>query len=80
MGTREIIVMVAEDSRGDLDAVAEALRGKGLAVTSVIPRFRTIVGTGDEASLDAYRSVEGVERARVGETFHKPPPHEDVPA
>jgi len=57
-----VLVLVAEDSLGDIDTVVNALRKKGLRVTNVLEAAGGIV-TGLVAAdrVDALRQVPGVE-------------------
>lgn len=74
-----IVVMVEESKRENLDQVAKSLEEKGLRIEKKLPRFRTIVGTGDSSLLEHFKSTEGVEHVRQEGRYQLPPMDEKVP-
>ncbi len=74
-----IVVMVEEGQRAQIDELARTLKAAGLDVTETLPRFRTIIGTGDASILDDLRRIDGVETARAEERYQLPPGDPDVP-
>jgi hypothetical protein len=74
-----IVVMVEEGKREHLDQVAKALEEKGMRVETKLPRFRTIVGSGDSALLEKLKSTDGVETVRQEQRYHLPPMNEKIP-
>jgi hypothetical protein len=74
-----IVVMVEEGKREHLDQVAKALEEKGMRVETKLPRFRTIVGSGDRALLEKLKSTDGVETVRQEQRYQLPPMNEKVP-
>ena len=74
-----IVVMVEEHRRADLDRLATAAESKGLHVEKKLPRFRTIVGTGDRSLLEALKSIDGVEAVRPEGRYQLPPMDEKIP-
>jgi len=79
MGDVGIVVMVEEGKRENLDQVAKSLEDKGLKIEKKLPRFRTIVGTGDSSLLEHFKSTEGVETVRQEGKFQLPPMNEKTP-
>jgi hypothetical protein len=73
-----IVVMVEEGKREDLDQVAKTLESKGMRIEKKLPRFRTIVGTGDSSLLENLKSTEGVETVRPEGMYQLPPMNEKI--
>jgi hypothetical protein len=78
-GRRCIVVTVEESRRAELDRLAAAFESKGLHVQQKLPRFRTIVGTGDSSLLEELKSMDGVEAVRPEGKFQLPPMDEKIP-
>ena len=74
-----ILVMVAEDCRAQIDEIADRLEGAGLRVADKLPRFRSIVGSGDPSLIETLKSVDGVELVREERGYQLPPMDPDVP-
>jgi hypothetical protein len=74
-----IVVTVEESQRADLDGLAKTLEAKGLRVEKKLPRFRTIVGTGDSALIEELKSIPGVEAIRPEEKYQLPPMSDEIP-
>jgi hypothetical protein len=74
-----IVVTVEESHRADLDRLAKNLEAKGLHIEKKLPRFRTIVGTGDSALIEELRSMPGVEGIRPEGKYQLPPMSEEIP-
>jgi hypothetical protein len=72
-------ILVDEASRADIPRIEAALKEKGLEIRASIPEFRTILGTGDSALVQQFRSVQGVEGVRPEGGFQLPPMDEKVP-
>ena len=79
MAKMDFLVMVDKSRRQDLDQVAETLEAQGLHVQQKLPRFRTILGTGESSLMEQLRSVDGVESIRPQEKFQLPPMDESIP-
>jgi hypothetical protein len=79
MAQMDLLVMVNPAARQDLDRVAKTLEAQGFHVQQKLPRFRTILGTGESSLIERLRSVEGVESVRPQEKFQLPPLDESVP-
>jgi hypothetical protein len=72
-----VVVTVDDDHLSTIDAVASALRKRGMKVESVLKATGLITGTCSKpvAELKKVRGVSGVE-AQTG--FHLAPPDSDV--
>lgn len=75
----EVVILVQEGKRSELDHIAKSLEATGLRVTGTIPRFRTIVGTADSAAIGRIEAVDGVESVRPQSRFQLPPVDETIP-
>jgi hypothetical protein len=79
MADVDLVVMVEENRRADMDQLARALEAKGLRIKEKLPRFRMITGTADKSVTQALQSVEGVETVRPQEKYQLPPMDEKIP-
>ena len=79
MANMDFLVMVEKDRRAEIDQLAESLAARGLQVQQKLPRFRTIIGTGDSSLMERLKSVDGVETVRPQGTFQLPPMDEKIP-
>jgi len=79
MANVDLVIMVDEKRRAELDQVAKTLEDNGLHIQQKLPRFRTITGTGDSALMEKFRSIEGVEMVRPQDKFQLPPMDEKIP-
>jgi hypothetical protein len=79
MGDVGIVVMVEENKRENLDQIAKTLEEKGMHVEKKLPRFRTIVGSGEGSLLEQLKSTDGVETVRQEGRFQLPPMSEKIP-
>jgi hypothetical protein len=79
MATVEFLVQVDKSRRSSIDQVAKALEDKGVKVKYKLPRFGTILGSGDSSQIEELRSVEGVELVRPQHKFQLPPMDEKTP-
>jgi len=79
MADVELVIMVEEKLRTELDQIAKTLEDKGLHVEEKLPRFRTIIGRGDKSLVEELKSVKGVEMVRPQHQFQLPPMDEKIP-
>ena len=79
MSKIDLLVRIAPGSDSDIDQVARNLEDQGLHVDQKLPRFRTIIGSGDSSKLQRFQSVDGVESVRPQKTFELPPMDEKIP-
>lgn len=79
MAIVDYLVMVDKERRGELDKLAESLEAQGLQVQQKLPRFRTILGSGDSSLAEQLKSVQGVETVRQQGSFQLPPMDEKIP-
>lgn len=79
MADVDLVIVVEENWRADIDRLAKILETKGLRIKETLPRFRTIIGTAEDSAADALKSVEGVEIIRPRATFQLTPMDEKVP-
>ena len=79
MANVDLVILVDEKRRAELDKVAKALEDNGLHVQEKLPRFRTIIGSSDSLLMDKFKSVEGVEMVRTQCGFQLPPMDEKIP-
>ena len=79
MGDVGLVIMLEESHRGDIDAMAQSLEAQGLRVEQKLPRFRTIIGSGDSGLIESLKGVTGVQTVRPEGHVQLPPMDEDVP-
>ncbi|MDC7786109.1 hypothetical protein PQJ75_03465 [Rhodoplanes sp. TEM] len=79
MAEMEVVILVQEGKRGELESVARSLEAQGLQVKQTFPRFRTIVGTADSAAVSGMKAVDGVESVRPQTRFTLPPMDDKTP-
>lgn len=79
MADVDLVVMVDEKRGAEIDQLAKTLEDKGCHIQQKLPRFRTIVCTGDSSLMKTLKSVEGVEMVRLQQKFQLPPMDEKIP-
>ena len=79
MADVDLVIMVDEKRRSEMDQLAKILEDKGCHIQQKLPRFRTIVCTGDSSLMEKLKSVEGVEMVRPQQKFQLPPMDEKIP-
>jgi hypothetical protein len=70
---------VDKTRRSSIDQIAKALEDKGVKVKDKLPRFGTILGSGDSSQIEELKSIEGVELVRPQHKFQLPPMDEKTP-
>ena len=79
MAQVNLMIMVDENRRSDIEQIETALKEKGLHVRETIPEFRTILGSGDTSLVNQLQSVDGVQTVRPEGRFQHPPMDEKIP-
>jgi hypothetical protein len=79
MADVDVVILVDEKRRGAIDEVAADLAKRGVTIKEKLPRFRTILGSGDSSRLHELNSVSGVEMVRPERKFQLPPMDEKIP-
>jgi hypothetical protein len=75
----DLVIMVKEKHRAELDQLAKSLESHGLHVQQMLPRFRSIIGTADSSAVEKLKSVDGVEMVRPQDKYQLPPMDEKIP-
>jgi hypothetical protein len=79
MSKVDVVVLIEESRRSSIDQIASSLEEKGLTIKDKLPRFRTILGSGDSSRIDEMIAVDGVEAVRPEKKFQLPPMDEKIP-
>jgi CheY-like chemotaxis protein len=72
-------VVVIDDKKADISAVARELEAKGLRVTRTLQALGIIGGTADPSVVSGLSEVEGVQTIRQERGVQLPPMREDIP-
>jgi hypothetical protein len=79
MADVDLVIMVEEKRRAELDQLAKSLESQGLHVQQKLPRFRSIIGTADSSTMEKLKSIDGIETVRPQGKFQLPPMDEKIP-
>ena len=79
MATVEFLVQIDKNRRSSIDQVAKALEDKGVEIKEKLPRFGTILGSGDSSQIEELKSIQGVELVRPQHKFQLPPMDDKIP-
>lgn len=75
---RLVTVTVDDAHTGEIEAVAERLRGAGMHVDAVLAAIGVITGSVDASPLASIERVEGVAAVQEQTRFQLAPPDADV--
>jgi hypothetical protein len=78
MDDENITVTVGDDHVGDVNGVAEQLKGAGMRVDQVLDAMGIITGSVPAKRRAALERLPGVASVEAEQTFQIPPPDADI--
>lgn len=75
---QSIIVTVKEDALERIEQIAEALRGRGMAVDSVLTAAGTVTGWARPSEIQDISLLDGVETVELARRVQHPLPDADI--